>query len=84
MGDVCNGVSDCTFGIDEIYCPDVYFCTNLDTSNSTRIVWIDAIKVCDNKKDCPSGEDECQGCLDKDGTNVGSDINMVESIVTRC
>ena len=79
---ICDGIADCTFGTDEIYCPDVYFCNG--SSNSSIITWIDADKVCDNNKDCPAGDDECQGCINKDGTSVGSDTNMVESIVIRC
>ena len=84
IDNVCDGVTDCSFGNDEIYCPDVYFCNDSTTtiSKSTAIVWINRQKLCDNKKDCPAGDDECQRCFEG-GAGVGSDRNMVESKVVR-
>ena len=61
LGQVCDAVTDCTNGHDELYCPGRFYCSGHDKGYD-QVTWIDEEKVCDGVKDCANGIDECDGC----------------------
>jgi len=71
---ICDGINDCGGGADEKNCPGRYYCGNGSDGNS----WIDQSEVCNNKKDCPRGDDECQDCVGN-VTSVANDRDMIQS-----
>jgi len=73
---VCDGVFDCDNKVDESSCPGMYTCEG----NASHV--IQTSKLCDNNKDCPSGDDECQNCAeDGEEGSVSSDGYMVGDTV---
>ena len=57
MSFLCDGNIHCSNSADELGCPGRFYCS-LDKT----VTWIDESLVCDRKKDCTNGEDECSGC----------------------
>ena len=66
---LCDGKIHCLNSADELDCPGRFYC-----SVDGTVTWINESLVCDRKKDCDNGKDECSGC-----TVDGSFEFMVES-----
>ena len=71
---LCDGVIDCSGGMDEMNCPGRYYCNSSESNE-----WIALDKLCDNKKDCSNGKDECDNCTGRRTAGVASDQFMVQS-----
>ena len=54
---LCDGNIHCSNSADELGCPGRFYC-----SVDKTVTWINESLVCDRKKDCTNGEDECSGC----------------------
>ena len=75
---LCDEQLDCTGGADEARCPGRYYCKGRYNH------WVMLSEVCDHKKDCPQGDDECQDCSAKtNSSGVASDLDMVQNRVIR-
>ena len=57
--DICDGKVQCTNNADEVDCPDRFYCSK----DEETLSWIDEGRVCDQRKDCKTGIDECSGCV---------------------
>ena len=66
---VCDGIFDCGNKQDESSCPGMYACAG----NNSHV--IKGFMLCDNHKDCPLGDDECQNCTNN---GISSDTHMVK------
>ena len=55
---VCDGKVHCSNKADELGCPGRFYCSITEEIVS----WIDQSRVCDKRKDCTNGNDECSGC----------------------
>ena len=55
---ICDGKIQCKNNFDELKCPGRFYCSTDET-----ITWIDKSRVCDQRKDCTNGKDECAGCI---------------------
>lgn len=64
---VCDGQNNCRGNTDEANCSGRFYCAGENHR------WIKTSQVCDNNKDCPEGEDECQAC-----SGVSSDRELVK------
>ena len=73
---ICDGQRDCFGGADESGCKGRYYCKGLSNH------WVMASEVCDYKKDCPQGDDECQACS-TNSSGVASDQDMVQHGIIR-
>ena len=54
---LCDGKIHCSNSADELDCPGRFYCSVNET-----VTWINESLVCDRKKDCSNGKDECSGC----------------------
>ena len=54
---LCDGTIQCSNSADELDCPGRFYC-----SVDKTVTWINESLVCDRKKDCTNGKDECSGC----------------------
>ena len=54
---LCDGKIHCSNSADELGCPGRFYCSVDET-----VTWINESLVCDRKKDCTNGKDECSGC----------------------
>ena len=54
---LCDGTIHCFNSADELNCPGRFYC-----SVGKTVTWINESLVCDKKKDCTNGKDECLGC----------------------
>ena len=70
-GFLCDGKIHCLNSADELDCPGRFYC-----SVSKTVTWINESLLCDKKKDCFNGKDECSGCTTD---SSGSFQLMVES-----
>eukprot|EP00116_Pleurobrachia_bachei_P001024 sb/3461286/ len=61
LGKLCDGVVDCSNGLDEMSCPDRFYCNDNNT-HKEHVTWIQKERVCDGVRDCTNGMDECAGC----------------------
>ena len=75
LSDLCNGIMDCKNNADELGCPGRFYCSTNET-----VSWIDESKVCDQRKDCINGKDECTGCI-MDGL-ASSEFLVQSKIIT--
>ena len=69
---MCDGVLDCIGGGDEVKCPGRYYCK--DTASK----WVMQSEVCNDLRDCPGGDDECEQCL-TNSSGIASDRAMIRS-----
>jgi hypothetical protein len=64
---ICDGVTDCRDGSDEIDCPDVFLCREVCRTiciiDGSEVKAVPNAKRCDRKADCPFADDEedCPG-----------------------
>ena len=70
-GFLCDGKIHCLNSADELNCPGRFYCSVIKA-----VTWINESLVCDKKKDCFNGKDECSGCTTD---SSGSFQLMVES-----
>eukprot|EP00116_Pleurobrachia_bachei_P009505 sb/3469767/ len=61
LGKLCDGIIDCSNGLDEMSCPDRFYCNGTDKALE-YVTWIHQERVCDGVRDCANGMDECAGC----------------------
>ena len=77
ISDLCDGIMNCKNNADELGCPGRFYCSTNEINET--VSWIDESKVCDQRRDCTNGKDECTGCI-MDG--LASSEFLVQSKLT--